>query len=96
MKPFRLRFTPETRKQISKLHPINRKLIKYALEELEKDPYSGDDLQGELYDFKSYKPKRYRILYNIDEEESLIQIYFVGHRSDVYVQFRNLLNKLSS
>ena len=96
MKPFRIRFTPETGKQISTLHPTNRRLIKTALKEIQKDPYSGDDLQGEFSGFKSYKPKRYRILYNIVEEERLIQVYYVGQRRDVYEQFRSLLTKLSS
>ncbi|MBA3018681.1 MAG: type II toxin-antitoxin system RelE/ParE family toxin [Proteobacteria bacterium] len=91
---FKITFTPEAVALLSKLHPESKKLIRSALKELSQNPDSGDDLQGELSGFKSCKPKRYRILYKIDEENRLIQVYYVGHRKDVYEQFRLLLNKL--
>ena len=94
MKEFRIRFTPEAVRILSKMHPDNKKPIKAGLNELRKDPYMGNDLQEELSDFKSYKLNRYRVLYNILEEENIIQIYYVGHRRDVYDQFRALLNEL--
>lgn len=94
MKGFRVRFTPEVARVLSKFHPDNKKLIKAGLNELRKNPYMGNDLQEELSDFKSYKLNRYRVLYNISEEENVIQIYYVGHRRDVYDQFRVLLNEL--
>jgi mRNA interferase RelE/StbE len=95
MKKYRIRFTPEASRLISKFHPENKKQIKRALQDLQKDPYTGGDLQEELYGFKSFKIKRYRILYNINEEESFIQVYHIGYRSDVYEQFRRLLNELN-
>jgi mRNA interferase RelE/StbE len=90
----RIRFTPEAAKLLSAFHPENKKLIKAALKDLRNDPHLGDDLQEELSGFKSYKIKRYRILYNINEEENAIQVYYIAHRKDVYEQFRILLNKL--
>jgi len=92
MKDIRLTFTPEAAKLLSRLHPESKKLIKEGLTELRQNPYLGDDLQQELSSFKSYKIKRYRILYDINEEEGVIQVYYVGHRIDVYEQFRDLLN----
>lgn len=94
MKKYKMRFTPEATRLVSKFHPENKKQIKMALRDLQKDPYAGGNLQEELYGFKSFKMKRYRILYNINEEESFIQVYHIGHRSDVYEQLRLLLNKL--
>ncbi len=94
MKKYKMRFTPEASRLISKIHPENKKQIKKALQDLQKNPHTGGDLQEELYGFKSFKIKRYRILYNINEENSSIQIYHIGHRSDVYEQFRRLLNQL--
>ena len=89
-----MRFTPEASRLISKFHPDNKKQIKQALQELQINPYTGSDLQEELYGFKSFKFKRYRIVYNINEEDSFVQIFHIGHRSDVYEQFRRLLNEL--
>jgi len=94
MKKFGMKFTPETTRILAKLHSENKKLIKQALVELRKNPYAGTDLQEELYGFKSFKLKRFRVLYNINEEEKIIQIFHIGHRKDVYEQFNRLLNEL--
>lgn len=95
MRPLRVRFTPEAAELLSKFHPKDRKLIKTAIKELRQDPTAGGDLQEELSGFKSYKSKRYRIICRLNEDESVIEIFYVGHRRDVYDQFRLLLNKLS-
>jgi len=94
MKEIRLKFTPEAARLIAKLHPEGKKLIKSGLDELRRNPFLGDDLQQELSGFKSLKIKRYRVLYAADEEEGVIQVYYVGHRRDVYEQFRDLLSNL--
>jgi len=88
-----IKLTPEVSRLLSKLHPENKKLIKNALKEIINSPYSGAALQGELSGFRSFKPKRYRIIYKISEENRRIEIYHIGHRRDVYEQFRDLLNK---
>lgn len=94
MKEYRVRFTPEAAQSISRLHPDLKKIIRNALDQLRREPYAGDDLQEELAEFKSFKPKRLRIIYTVDNDNRLIQIYYVGHRKDVYDQFRLLLAKL--
>lgn len=91
----KIRFTPEAARLFSKLHPENKKLIKLALNELSQEPYSGHDLQEELAGFKSYRSKKYRILYRVNEDDYIIEIYYIGHRKDVYEQFRRLLNQLT-
>ncbi|MFA9614636.1 MAG: type II toxin-antitoxin system RelE/ParE family toxin [Deltaproteobacteria bacterium] len=96
MKDLRLTFTPEAARLLANLHPESKKLIKAGLTELRQNPHLGDDLQQELSSFKSYKIKRYRILYDINEEEEVIQVYYVGHRRDVYEQFRDLLNNFQN
>lgn len=95
MKEYQIKFTPESARILSKLHPENKKLIKASLKTLRPDPNVGTDLQEELSSFKSYKFKRYRILYKIDEERNRIRVYHIGHRSDIYEQFKVLLNKLT-
>ena len=94
MNKFSMRYTPEASRLLSKLHPENKKLIRAALEDLRNNPYAGRDLQEELYGYKSFKLKRYRVLYNINEEENTIQIFHIGHRKDVYEQLNRLLNQL--
>ena len=89
-----MRFTPESSRLLSKLHPENKKLIKQALIELRQNPHAGKDLQEELSGFKSLRLKQYRIIYNINEEKNFIQIYHIGRRRDVYEQLKRLLTEL--
>lgn len=94
MKKWKIRFTPESSRLLSKLHPDNKVQVKQALTELRQNPFTGKDLQEELSGFKSLRLKQYRIIYNINEEENFIQIYHIGQRRDVYEQFRRLLTEL--
>ena len=91
---YKIRFTPEAAALFSKLHPENKILIKTAFQQLLRTPYLGHDLQEELSGFKSFRIKRYRILYKVNEVEQVIEIYYIGHRKDVYDQFRRLLNQI--
>ena len=94
MKKWKMRFTPESSRLLSKLHPENKKLIKQVLTELLQNPHTGKDLQEELSGFKSLRLKQYRIIYNIDEGKKFVQIYHIGRREDVYEQFKRLLLEL--
>ncbi len=94
MKKWKMRFTPEVSRLVTKLHPENKKLLKQVLIGLRRNPYTGKDLQEELFGFKSLRLKRYRVIYTVNEEENYIEIYYVGRRSDVYEQFRRLLTEL--
>mgnify|MGYP001821352101 FL=1 len=91
MKKWKLRFTPEAARLLSKIHPENKKYIKKALKELRQNPYTGKDLQEELFGFNSLGIKKYRIIYDIREDEYLLRIYYIGQRSNVYEQFRQML-----
>ncbi|MFC1876764.1 type II toxin-antitoxin system RelE/ParE family toxin [Thermodesulfobacteriota bacterium] len=91
MNKWKMRFTPESSRIVSKLHPEKKKLIKQALTELRQNPYMGKNLHEELSGFKSLRLKQYRIIYNIDEENKFIQIYHIGRRRDVYDQLKRLV-----
>jgi len=91
MKKWKLRFTPEAARLLSKIHPENKKYIKKALKELRQNPYTGKDLQEELFGFISLRIKKYRIIYDIREDEYLLRIYYIGQRSNVYEQFRQMI-----
>jgi mRNA-degrading endonuclease RelE of RelBE toxin-antitoxin system len=93
MKKWKMRFTSESSRLVSKIHPENKKLIKQALIELRQNPHMGKDLQEELSGLKSLGLKQYRIIYYINEEKNLIQIYHIGRRKDVYEQLRRLLTE---
>lgn len=94
MKKWKMRFTLESSRLLSKLHPENKKRIKEALTELRQNPYTGKDLQEELSGFKSLRLKQYRVIYSVIEDENIIHIYHIGRRRDVYQQLKLLLAEL--
>lgn len=94
MKNWKMRFTPEASRLLSKIHPEIKKQFKQALSDLRQNPYTGKDLQEELFGFKSLRFKKYRVIYTIRDEKNYIEVYYIGRRSDVYEQFRRLLTEL--
>jgi mRNA-degrading endonuclease RelE of RelBE toxin-antitoxin system len=94
MKKWKIRLTPEASRLASALHPEIKKLIKQNLKELQNDPHRGKDLQEDLAGFKSLRLRQYRIIYDLDEQNAYIQIYYIGPRRDVYEQFSRLLTQL--
>jgi mRNA interferase RelE/StbE len=85
------RFTPEAARLIATLPPEIKKLVRSSIDTLLTKPRAGSDLTGELEGYRSLKAKRYRIIYRLNGAETIVEIYFVGHRRDVYDTLRSLL-----
>jgi addiction module RelE/StbE family toxin len=85
------RFTPEAARLIATLPPDIRKLVRSSIDTLLTKPYAGSELTGELEGYRTLKAKRYRIIYRLNDTETRIEIYLVGHRRDVYDTLRSLL-----
>ena len=54
-------------------------------------PHIGSELTGELEGYRSLRAKRHRIIYRLNDSETSVEIYLVGHRRDVYDTLRSLL-----
>jgi mRNA interferase RelE/StbE len=87
------RYTPECARLISKLPPEIKRLVRSTIDTLLDKPKIGTELTGELDGYYSYRVRRYRIIYRVNEDESCIDIYHVGHRRDVYETLRSLLSR---
>ena len=68
MKDYRIRFTPEAARRIAKLPPEVKRLIRSAVDDPRKDPYRGPELRGEVAGYRSLKPRRYRIIYRVNDD----------------------------
>ena len=79
-----IKLTPTAAKAFNSLHPQAKKDIKSALKILSEKPYAGKELQNELRLFRSFKIKRYRAIYSVDENSNTIVIIAIGHRQDIY------------
>ncbi|EKD42054.1 MAG: hypothetical protein ACD_73C00349G0002 [uncultured bacterium] len=93
MSAFKIEYTGVVKKIILHLTPSLKPLIKSAIELLPTNPYLGKPLQNELFGLMSYRVKRFRVVYRIMEKTKKIQIIYVGHRKDVYLLMKELLEK---
>jgi addiction module RelE/StbE family toxin len=85
------RYTPECARLIAKFPPEIKRLVRSSIDTLLDEPQLGTELTGELDGYYSYRIRRYRIIYRVNEDESTIDVYHVGHRRDVYETLRSLL-----
>ena len=78
------RYTPECSRLISKLPPEIKRHVRSTIDALLTKHEMGTELTGELDGYRSYRVRRYRIIYRVNEDESCLEVYHVGHRRDVY------------
>lgn len=90
---YRVKLTPTASNMFNRLHPKIRKELKSELKNLYHAPYAGKALQHELEQFRSLKIKRYRAIYQVDDESGIIIVYAIGHRRDIYDIIRLLTER---
>ncbi len=95
MAAWRLVYSEASRKQARSLHPSIKPIVKARIEALQEDPYLGKPLERELAGYYSYRAKRFRIIYKIDQPTQTVQIHYVGHRKDIYELFKESLSRTS-
>jgi mRNA interferase RelE/StbE len=91
---FKLIYSATSSKQIKKLHPHLKPIVKARIEQTSSDPYIGKLLERELSGYLSFRAKRYRIIYKVQEATKTIEIHYIGHRKDIYETFGDQLRKL--
>ena len=85
------RYTPEAARLIKHLPPELKRLVRAAIDSLRTDPHIGHELVGDLTGYRAYRVRRYRVIYRVNEDESFLEVYHVGHRRDVYETLKLLL-----
>jgi len=88
---YRLLYSETSREQIQSLHPQIKLTVKSHIKILKDNPYVGKVLERELSGYYSLKMKRFRVIYEIDHQNHIVQIHYVGHRKDIYEVFKNFL-----
>ncbi|NOQ42409.1 MAG: hypothetical protein GQ563_07920 [Desulfuromusa sp.] len=81
---YRVKLTPTASQMFNSLHPLIKKQLKTALRGLYENPHLGKELHDKLINFRSLKMKRYRAIYQIDDQGKTIVILAIGHRRDIY------------
>lgn len=91
---FCLKVTDKTAELIRSLHPEIKKTVKTALKSIIEHPYIGKSLTDELAGLRSYRAKRFRIIYRFIEGAKQIDIVAVGPRKTIYEEtFRLIRNE---
>ena len=87
MASFRIHWKRSTKKDLRKIPKTEVEKIIRAVEDLSKNPRpeSSNKLSGSEYTHR-IRVGTYRIIYEIHENEVVVQIVKVGHRKDVYRQ----------
>jgi mRNA interferase RelE/StbE len=75
---------PEVAVIVRDLPPEVKPQIKQALIRLAESPGAGKALTGELAGLRSYRARRFRIVYEVAEAERRLLILYLGHRRTVY------------
>ena len=91
---FKLSYSETCFNQVKKLHPYLKPILKAKIEFISANPYTGKLLEKELSGYLSFRAKRYRIIYKVEEDTKTIEIYYIGHRKDIYEIFGEQLRKL--
>lgn len=91
MKGYRARYSKEAAERIRKFHPQVKGEIKQGIKELLVSPLAGYALQFELAGLRAHRIWTYRIIYRLNDDESCIDVVFVGPRRNVYEELRTLL-----
>jgi mRNA interferase RelE/StbE len=91
--PYQLLYSETTRKQIKKLHPQIKAVVKTKIEKLQENPFSGKQLEKELSGYLSLRAKRFRIIYKIRDNNQTVEIHHIGHRKDIYELFKESIAK---
>ena len=90
---FTLRVPDAVVSVLKKLHPVIKSHIRTGLKNVIADPYIGKALKDELSGIRSYRIKKYRIIYRVINEKQLIDIIAVGPRKTIYEETFRIISK---
>ena len=71
-------------RRMAEREPALYRRVADALDDLQRDPYQGKPLKGELKGRYSYRIGSYRVVYLIRQQELLVLIIDIGHRRGIY------------
>ena len=71
-------------RRMAEREPALYQRVAQALDDLERDPFQGKSLKGELKSRYSYRIGSYRIIYLVRRQELVVLVIDIGHRRDIY------------
>jgi mRNA interferase RelE/StbE len=78
---------------IRNLHPLIKADVRAGLHFLIQNPDSGKALKEELHGLRSYRIKRYRVIYRIVAPEKIMEIVAIGPRKNIYEETFKIISR---
>ena len=75
------------------LHPLIKSQIRSALQTLLENPHYGKSLKEDLQGLRSYRVKKYRIIYRVARKEKELEIIAIGPRRNIYEETFKIISK---
>ena len=94
MKKYLVRIPPEVQFYLRHLPPPIKAKIRKALEEIQTNPHFGKPLKEPLEGLRSYRVSQYRIIYQIQEKDIIIEVIKIAERKIVYQKISALLKMI--
>ncbi len=88
---YKLRIPDDLVELVRGMHPNLKKKVRISLETILSDPSSGKALTDDLAGLRSFKVKRFRIIYKIIKRE--VQVVAIGPRSRIYEETFRLIKQ---
>ena len=89
---YKLRVPDEIVSLIRSMHPVLKKRVKAALNEISRNPYYGKALKEELSGLRTFRIKRFRVIYKISKKKQ-INIIALGPRIYIYEETFRIISK---
>ncbi len=90
---FVLRVPDDVAHFLRKLHPVIKSHIRSGLGAILADPSCGKALKDDLAGLRSYRVKRYRIIYRVQRTKKYIDVVAVGPRRVIYEETLRLIHR---
>jgi mRNA interferase RelE/StbE len=90
---YQFRVPDEVASLVRGLHPVIKSHIKSALQAILRNPYCGKALKIELEGLRSYRFKRYRVVYRVCFEKKELEIIAIGPRQNIYEETFRIISR---
>ena len=90
---YKFRLPDDIVELVRKLHPTLKANIRQALQLIGQNPSAGKLLKDELADLRSYRVKKYRIIYRVCDQHKILEIVAVGPRKRIYEETFHIISK---
>ena len=89
---YKLKIPHETAGLIQNFHPDLKIRVKAALKSILQDPHSGKALKDELNELRSFRIRKFRLIYRVSSGKT-VEIIAIGPRKNIYEETFRLISK---